>query len=67
MICDRKITGKKFTADDSPEDLVADEDVTNQTFSVANSTCDSTFVVGEPVAEAVEVSGVSLFQMCRRD
>ena len=35
------------TAEAAAED---EEDVTNQTFSVTNSTCDSTFVVGDSVA-----------------
>ena len=29
-----------------------EEDVTNQTFSVTNSTCDSTFVVGDSIVVA---------------
>ena len=48
------LTSKKGADEESPaEDATAaleEEDVTNQTFSVTNSTCDSTFVLGDAVA-----------------
>ena len=51
------LTTTSKIADKSPEDdainaTAEDEDVTNQTFSVTDSTCDSTFVVGESVVAA---------------
>ena len=46
-------TGSNLAAAEAAEEDEL-EDATNQTFSVANSTCDSTFVVGDSVMVADE-------------
>ena len=46
----KKGADEEGPAEDASTALEEEEDVTNQTFSVTNSTCDSTFVLGDAVA-----------------